>query len=52
MRIVVCLSDCPLLDNSIHFFFLTVFSLITLSFLLPVNFIFLDVVDKYPAHFR
>ena len=47
---IVCLSDC--LGISIHFFsFLTV-SLITLFFLLPVNFIFQDVVDKYPAHFR
>ena len=27
-------------------------SLITLFFILPFNFIFLDVVDKYPAHFR
>ena len=46
---LVCLSDCPLFDISIHFFFLTFFSLITLSFLLPVNFIFQDVVDKSPV---
>ena len=45
MRIVVvCPSD--LFDISIYFSFLTVFSLITLSFLLPVNFIFHDVVDE------
>ena len=52
MRIVVVASDCSLFDNSIFLFFLTVFSLITLSFLLPVNFIFQDVVDKFPVHFR
>ena len=44
--VVVCFSDC--LDISIHFFFL-IFSLITLFFLLPVNFIFQDVVDKSPV---
>ena len=49
---LVCLSDCHLFDNSVHFFFLTIFCLITLSFLLPVNFIFQDVVDKYRAQFR
>ena len=37
---IVCVSDC--LDISIHFFFLIFFSLITLSFLLPVDFIFQD----------
>ena len=54
MRIVVVVSDCShsLFDNSIYLFFLTVFSLITLSFLLPANFIFQDVVDKFPVHFR
>ena len=52
MRIVVVVSDCCLFDNSIFFFFLTIFSLITLCFLLPVNFIFQDVVDKFPVHFR
>ena len=41
-----------LLDISIHFFFLISISLITLFFLLPDNFNFHDVVDKYPAHFR
>ena len=50
MRIVVVVSDCPPFGNSIYFF-LTVFSLITLSFLLPVNFIFQDVVDKNIAYF-
>ena len=50
MRIVVCLSDC--LDISIHFFFHIFFSLITLLCLLPVNFIFQDVVDKPPVQFR
>ena len=50
MRIVVvCLLDC--FDISIHFSFL-IFSLITLFFLLPVNFIFQDVVDKSPAQLR
>ena len=43
----VCFSDC--FDISIHFFsFLTV-SLITLFFLLPVNFIFQDVVADPPV---
>ena len=50
MRIVVCLSDC--FDISIHFFFLIFFSLINLFFLLPVNFIFQDVVDKSPVQLR
>ena len=49
---LVCLSDCPLFDNSIYFFILTVFSLITLFFLLPVNFIFQGVVDKSPVQLR
>ena len=49
MRIVVVVSDCSLFDDSI---FLTIFSLVTLSFLLPVNFIFQDVVDKFHVHFR
>ena len=39
---IVCFSDC--FDISIHFFL--IFSLTTLFFLLPVNFIFQDVVDK------
>ena len=41
---IVCFSDC--LDISIHFFSFLIFSLITLFFLLPVNFVFQDVVDK------
>ena len=41
--VVLCFSDC--LDISIHFSFL-IFSLITVFFLLPVNFIFQDVVDN------
>ena len=49
---LVCLSDCSLFDHSTFLSFLTIFSLITLSFLLPVNFIFQDVVDKFPVHFR
>ena len=47
---IVCLSDC--LDLSSHFFFLISISLITLFFLLPVNFIFQDVVDKSPVQLR
>ena len=50
MRIVVVVSDCSLFDDSTFLSFLTIFSLITLSFL--VNFIFQDVVDKFPVHFR
>ena len=45
---IVCLSDC--LDISIHFFFL-ILSL-SLFFLLPVNFIFQDVVAKLPVPLR
>ena len=52
MRIVVVVSDCSLFDDSTFLSFLTIFSLITLSFLLPVNIIFQDVVDKFPVHFR
>ena len=51
MRIVVVVSDCSLFDDTIFLSF-TIFSLITLSFFLPVNFIFHDVVDKFPVHFR
>ena len=47
MRIVVVVSDCSLFDDSTFLSFLTIFSLITLSFLLPVKFIFQDVVDKF-----
>ena len=49
---VSVVSDCSLFDDSIFLSFLTIFFLITLSFLLPVNFIFQDVVDKFPVHFR
>ena len=31
---------------------LSIFSLIILSFLLAINFIFHDVVDKFPVHSR
>ena len=41
---IVCFSDC--LDISIHFFFLISISLITLFFLLPDTFNFLNVVDN------
>ena len=41
---IVRLSDC--FHISIHFFFFIFISLITLLFLLPVNFIFQDVVDQ------
>ena len=48
MRIVVvCFSD----STSIYLPFL-IFSLITLFFLLPVNFIFQVVVDKSPVQLR
>ena len=41
-----------LFDYSIFLSLMTIFSLIILSFLLPINFIFHDVVDKFPVHFR
>ena len=49
---VVDVSDCSLFDDSTFLSLLTIFTFITLSFLLPVNFIFQDVVDKFPVHFR
>ena len=49
---VSVVSDCSHFDNSTFLSLLSIFSLITLSFLLPVNFIFQDVVDKFPVHFR
>ena len=52
MRIVVVVSDCSLFDDSTFLSFLTIFSVITLFFLLPVNFIFQDVVDKSPVQLR
>ena len=36
--------------GSSRVFVLTIFSLTILSFLLPINFIFHDVVDKFPVH--
>ena len=48
---VIVVSDCPLFDDSTFLSFLTIFSLITLSFLLPVNFIFQDAekqVEFFP----
>ena len=39
-----------LFDYSTFLSLLTIFSLIVLSFLLPINFIFQDVVDKFPVH--
>ena len=44
------LSD--LFDFSLHFISFPIICLITLLFLLLDNFIFHDVVDKYPAYFR
>ena len=41
-----------LFDFSTFLSLLTIFSLIILSFLLPINFIFQDVVDKFPVHSR
>ena len=37
-------------DFSTFLSLLSIFSLIILSFLLPINFIFHDVVDKFPVH--
>ena len=45
---VVCLI---LFDLSTFLSLLSIFSPIVLSFFLAINFIFHDVVDKYPAHF-
>ena len=41
-----------LFDFPIHFIFFLIISLITLLFLLPDTFNFLNVADKYLAHFR
>ena len=41
-----------LFDYSTFLSLLIIFSLIILSFLLPINFIFQDVVDKFPVHSR
>ena len=50
MHTVSVASD--LFAFSHHFISFLILSLITLLFLLPDTFIFLNVVDKYPAHFR
>ena len=50
MRTVSVASD--LFDFSIHFITFLIISLVILLFLLPDTFNFLNVVDKYPAHFR
>ena len=50
MRAVSVVSD--LFDFSIHFNSFLIIFLITLLFLLPDTFTFLNVVDKYPAYFR
>ena len=39
-----------LFDYSTFLSLLTIFSLIILSFFLPINFIFHDVVDKFSVH--
>ena len=39
-----------LFDYTTSLSLLSIFSLIILSFLLPINFIFHDVVDKFPVH--
>ena len=55
---LVMMSSCAhvfvltLFDCSTSLSLLTIFSLIILSFLLPINFIFQDVVDKFPVHSR
>ena len=41
-----------LFDYSTFLSLLTIFSLIILSFLLPINFIVHDVVDEFPVHSR
>ena len=41
-----------LFDYSIFLSLLTIFSLIILSFFLPINFVFQDVVDKFFVHSR
>ena len=48
----MCHLMCPsdLFDDSTFLSLLTTFSLLILFFLLPINFIFHDVVDKFPVH--
>ena len=41
-----------LFDHSTFLSLLTIFSFIILSFFLPINFIFQDVVDKFLVHSR
>ena len=50
MHVVSVASD--LFDFSFYFISFLIISLITLLFLLPDIFNFLNVVDKYPAYFR
>ena len=50
MHVVIAASD--LFDFSPHFISFLIISLITVLFLLPDTFTFLDVVVKYPAYFR
>ena len=50
MYVVSVASD--LFDFSLHFISFFIISLVTLLFLLPDIFTFLDVVDGYPASFR
>ena len=49
MHVVIVASDLFDFSLSLH---LLPHHLITLLFLLPDIFTFLDVVDKYPAYFR
>ena len=50
MRTVSVASD--LFDFSIYFISFLIISIITLLFLLPDTFNFLNVVDEHPAYFR
>ena len=50
MHVVSVASD--LFDFSLHFVSFLIISLITLLFLLPDTFTFLNVLDEYPAYFR
>ena len=50
MHAVSVASD--LFDFFLPFISFLIISLLTLLFLLLATFIFLDVVEKYPAHFR
>ena len=51
---VISMRSCCVFDSPrlLHFLFLlSIFSPIVLFFLLAINFIFHDVVDKFPVHF-